>query len=424
MSAPREEALAQYRRACAHDRAGEMDLAVACARRAVALAGDDARFLRRLGNALLRAGEPAEAEAHLRRALALEPGHVDALADLGAALRDVGRLEEARVCFERVLAARPDDADTHIDLATSCLMAGDWTRGWAEYEWRRRIPAVGLPELPGPRWAGEPLGGRTLLVHTEQGLGDTLQMVRFLRHVPRERGAVVLACPPSMARLLGTCPGVDHVAPMAGRVPGYHCHAPLLSLPHLLGLTASCLPGAVPYLSPEPARVERWRPIVDGGRPGLTIGVCWQGNPNTPMGGRRSFPLAVLAPLARIEGVRLVSLQHGAGTDQLTEAVAAGWVRDLGLAQANAPDAFVDTAAVLPHLDLVVTLDTALAHLAGALGVETWLLLDAAPDWRWGVEGDRSPWYPATRIFRQARAGDWAGVVGAVCAAARERVGL
>jgi hypothetical protein len=249
----------------------------------------------------------------------------------------------------------------------------------------------------------------------EQGLGDTLQFIRYAPRV-KQRGGIVLVEPPApLARLVAGCPGIDRlVAPGSVLADSFDVHAPLMSLPGLLGTTLATVPARVPYLVADAALTGSWREQLRPLR-GFKIGIAWQGNPQHPRDRFRSIPLSQFAPLAGIEGVRLLSLQKGPGSEQLAAVAHHFVVTDLG----SQLDDMMDTAAVMRNLDLVITADTAIAHLAGALGVPVWVALPVAPDWRWLLERQDSPWYPTMRLFRQARWGDWEDVFQRLAAALR-----
>jgi hypothetical protein len=258
------------------------------------------------------------------------------------------------------------------------------------------------------------LAGRTILLHAEQGLGDTLQFVRYAPLVKARGGTVVLEVQEPLFSLVATCPGVDRLVALGAPLPPFDTHAPLLSLPGLLATDLASIPVEVPYLAADPALVEHWKAVRSPVR-WLKVGIAWQGNPRHVNDRHRSLPLARFEPLARLEGVRLLSLQRGPGSEQL--AGAAGWMTaDLG----DALECFRDTAAAIRNLDLVVTVDSAVAHCAGALAAPVWVLLPYAPDWRWLLGRDDSPWYPTMRLFRQAAPGDWDGVIDRVRVALAE----
>jgi hypothetical protein len=294
------------------------------------------------------------------------------------------------------------------------LLLGRLAEGFAEYEHRL---APRPAHIPGPPvWRGEPLEGWTILLHAEQGIGDTIQFVRYLPEVARRgAGRVLLAAPPTFARLLAGLPGLDALVRPEDRAEvRAHVHCPLLSLPHVLGTTTvETIPAPTPYLRAEPAALTRWRERLADLR-GLRVGLVWAGNPRHQNDRNRSIAPERLAPLLRVRGVSWVSLQLGAPVERLREQAPEGAVLvDI------APELtdLAETAAAIVQLDLVVAVDTAVAHLAGALGRPVWVLLPAVPDWRWLLGREDSPWYSTMRLFRQQRAGDWDGVVARIAAA-------
>ncbi len=357
-----------------------------------------------LGNALREQGDVDGALASYRRALGLRPDYPEAHNNLGATLAQHEQFDEALACYGRALEPRPDYAQAHLNRALAWLLLGDYERGWPEYEWR--LKARDAVPLARPRWDGAPLQGKTILLHAEQGLGDTIQFARFAALVEQKGGTVVLACQKPLSRLLAGCAGYRLVA-LDEALPPFDVHAPLLSLPAILGTTLATVPADVPYLRADPALTEHWRAEL-AALPGFKVGIAWQGNPGYPWDRARSIPLKEFAALAAVDSVRLVSLQKGPGTEQLGQIDFP--VLDLGkrLDEANGP--FVDTAALIAALDLVVTSDSAVAHLAGALGARAWVVLPKVPDYRWLLGRGDCPWYPTVRLFRQERPGDWASV--------------
>jgi len=358
---------------------------------------------------LRKKGRMAEAMASARRALELRPGNASALVNLGLGLAESGQLAEALTCYDEVIRSSADNADAHHNRAQAWLLQGDWARGWPEYEWRWRCAEFTPHGLVAPPWDGTALGGRTILLHAEQGAGDTLQFVRYARLVKERGGLVVLAASERLHPILRTAPGIDRLVPLPREAPPpkFDVHCPLLSLPAAFGTTPETVPAPVPYLHAEPARIARWQKALEPVK-GFRVGIAWQGSPTMlPYDRWRSVPLDRFAPLARIEGIRLVSLQYGPGSEQLRAAAGRFPIVDLAGELDESAGAFLDTAAAMANLDLVVTCDTALAHLGGALGVPTWLVLAAVPNWRWLLDRDDTPWYPTLRLFRQTRAGSW-----------------
>jgi tetratricopeptide (TPR) repeat protein len=389
---------------------GRLDEAAACYREALRIRGDSPEALSNLGVVLTSLGTLDEAEAALRRAIDLRPDWAVARDNLATVLLKKGNLEAALAGYEEALRRDPGYPEAHRNRAMVWLHRGDFARGWPEYEWRTRCrgrPAVNFPQ---PRWQGEDLASRTILLHAEQGLGDILQFVRYAPLVQSRGGIVLLVCPQPLVALLAHSPGIDRVIAAGSPLPRFDVHAPLMSLPLILGTTTEAgIPAEVPYLFAGVEAVERGRHALKG-LTGLRVGIAWQGNPRQRSDRQRSFPLAALAPLARVEGVHLISLQKGAGTEQRAALggqfpviVLDGWEQD--------PVCDLrETAAIIQNLDLVVTPCSALAHLAGGLGVRTWTALAWMADWRWLSDRDDSPWYPTMRLFRQRRPGDWGEV--------------
>lgn len=411
------------------EKLGRLGEAAVAARRALTARPGYVEASCLLGSVLWAQGRARQAVAAHRNAVALQPDFPEALTNLANALHSLGRLDEAIAAYGRSLAVHPATPTTRWNRALSRLLGGDFVRGWEDYEWRWHRPEFGgPPPFAQPLWRGEPSEGKTLFVHAEQGFGDSIQ---FIRYVPAavERGwRVVVQAPRPLLRLLGGMDGMglagmDGVSLVAkdDPLPPFDAHCPMLSLPRAFGTTLRTIPAPVPYLSAEPDRVAAWgrrlASLLPGG--GFRVGIAWQGNPQATIDRGRSFPLAELAPLARVPGVRLVSLQKNHGLEQLDHLPEGMAVTTLGADFDGGADAFVDAAAVMMGLDLIVTSDTALAHLAGALGRPVWLALRAVPDWRWLMAGEDSPWYPTMRLFRQERAadGDWTPVFARMAAA-------
>jgi hypothetical protein len=319
------------------------------------------------------------------------------------------------------MALKPADCYA-TPRALAWLLMGRSEQGWPGYEWRWRCKEFApLPPLHPPRWDGSPLAGRTILIQTEQGVGDTLQFIRYVPLVQESGGRVILVCQPALVPLLRRSPRIERLVAHGESLPEYDVHVPLLSLPGLFGTTLDTVPAAVPYLDAEPALMEAWRHRL-GSYAGFRVGIVWQGNPQFRFDRLRSIPLAQFSPLAQVPGVHLVSLQNGAGRDQLSALPGSFPVTDLGHQLDDATGAFLDTAAVMKNLDLVISSDTAAAHLAGALGVPVWVPLHDVPDWRWLLDREDSPWYLTMRLFRQSRPGQWEEVFERIAAALQRRL--
>jgi tetratricopeptide (TPR) repeat protein len=364
-------------------------------------------------------GRLAEAEASAREALRLRPEFAEAHNNLANALADQGLLTEAVAAYNEALRLKPELAEAHKNLGMALLLLGDWRQGWAEYEWRFQCKNLPFPTLPQPLWDGSPLEGRTILLHAEQGLGDTLQFIRYAPQVQARGGRVLAACPALLLPLLKRCAGIDRLIPLGDPLPPVDVFAPLMSLPRILGASPTAAPGIpgdcganVPYLFADPRLIQRWQqelgPRSSGGS--FRIGIAWQGNPKNQGDRYRSVALEHFAPFARLPGVELLSLQKGPGTEQLATVAGRLPIADLGSRLDESDGAFMGTAAVMKSLDLVITVDTAIAHLAGALAVPVWVALPVVPSWRWLLDRDDSPWYPSMRLFRQSRWGLWEDV--------------
>jgi tetratricopeptide (TPR) repeat protein len=416
-----EEAAARYRLALCYQpgsaafhnnlgnvltRLSQPDGALSCYQQAVRLQSNEPVYHSNLANALTLAGRPEEAEACCRQALRLRPDFADARQNLAITLAAQGKFAEALSHNDEALRLEPDHPGARNCRALWRLQHGDFARGWPEYEWRWQVRGVTRRTFREPAWDGSRLDGRTILLYAEQALGDTIQFIRYAPLVKRLGGTVVVECQPALARLLATCPGIDHLVPAGSPLPPFDVQAALLSLPGLLATTLETVPADIPYLFADAGLAASWRQEL-GGAETLKVGIAWQGSATFAGDRMRSAPLRHFAPLARVEGVRLFGLQKGPARDQIRGVARQFGVADLGSSLDEAVGAFVDTAAVMTNLDLVITTDTAMAHLAGALGVPVWVALSVGPDWRWLLGREDCPWYPTMRLFRQSRPHDW-----------------
>ena len=407
----------------AHLEQRKLDEAAACCRRALQLKPGLAEAHCNLGNALLEQGKLEEAVACYLRALELKPDFPEAHCNLGDAFFLLSRLDEAAACCRRALDFNPDYADAHMGLAVLELLRGDLGHGWPEYEWRWRTKQMPPRSFLQPRWDGGSLTGKTILLHAEQGLGDTIQFVRYAPLVKRLGSMVILECQKPLLPLLATCPGIDRLVAQGDVLPDFDAHAPLLSLPTILRTSLDTIPAAVPYLFAAPALVEHWREKLRTVS-GYKIGISWHGQPGYGSRLARKIPLQQFASLAEIPGVRLISLQKGAPRKELAQARERFPLLELGDEVDQAACAFLDTAAIMMNLDLVVTSDTAVGHLGGSLGAVVWIALPRPPDWRWLLDRSDSPWYPTMRLFRQKISGDWTGVFQEIQDALRKRLAI
>ncbi len=384
-------------------RLGRLGAALAAADGALALDDANAQALNDRGNILQDLNRHEEAIESYSRALAIRPDYLDAANNRGAAHQGLMRFEKALGDFDRVLALDGGHALAHWSRGIVKLLTGDLEEGFRLYEWRKQLPApIEQRNYHQPLWTGaEDIAGKTLFCYIEQGLGDTILFFRYALMARAKGARVILAVQDPIVPLMRDAGGDIEILGGAGVPQHFDYHSPLMSLPLAFGTTRDTIPAPVPYLKAQTGRVETWRGRI--GSHGFKIGICWQGAASIA---NRSFPLSLLAPISQMEHVRLISLQKGDGTAQIRSAGVK--VEELG--DLDSGDAFLDSAAVMESLDLVITLDTSLAHLAGALGRPAWVALKFVPDWRWFLESAQSPWYPTLRLFRQREPGDWDSV--------------
>lgn len=387
---------------------GRLEEALAACRRAVTLKPQSAEALHNLANVLKDLNRLHESLEASRNAVAQNPAMVEAQGNLANVLSDLGRLDEALAAYDAALALEPDRADTEWNKSLCLLLAGRQVEGWRLYEARKRMP--GAPHrFAQPEWTGsEDLRGRHLYIHCEQGMGDVLQFCRLVPQIAARGARVTLSVQEPLIPLLrGFAPGVEVVG--VGRHPQeFDRHVPIMSLPLVLGLTACAIPPPRAYLSADPAAVTAWAARL-GPRTRPRVGLAWAGNPEHRNDRNRSVALAHLSALAEI-GVDWVSLQKAPRPEDAAAMAAWPGLQQLGPGLRD----FADTAALVANLDLVVSVDTSVAHLAAAMGRQTWVLIPFAPDWRWGRGRQDSPWYPSVRLFRQEQPGDWKPAVAAV----------
>ena len=431
-------------RLCQDD--GRLPEAEAHYRRAISLKPDHAKAHNNLGAVLQMQGQLQAAVDSYRRALELDPSLPQANQNVASILRDDNAAAKAIAGFQRLLQENPRDAQAHTDLANvyrelgrhreaiasygraiACdpelpeahfargielLLCGEYEQGWREYEWRWRVKAFSSPmrALREPVWKGERMAGGTILLHAEQGFGDTVQLVRYAALVAERCKAVIVECQPQLKRLLAATPGVTSVHAPGEPLPRFDAHVPMMSLPGVFGTTLQTVPWTGAYVRAPSNAASR---LVSSHGP--NIGLVWAGEPRQGDDRKRSLTLELLAPLTDIPGATFYSLQKGAGAAQAASPPPGMRFVDL----APRIHDFADTAGFIAQLDLVITVDTSVANLAGAMAAPTWVLLSTVPDWRYQLEGDTTPWYPTMRLFRQEKDGDWAGVIARAAQALR-----
>jgi tetratricopeptide (TPR) repeat protein len=358
-------------------------------------------------------GRHAEAIDSFNRALILKRDNVPALYNRGLAQVALNRPKEALASFSRAIALEPGHADAQFNAAMLHLLLGDFRAGWKQYEWRWRRPegAAVQRSFAQPLWLGDqPLTDKTILLHAEQGLGDAVQFIRYAPLVAARGARVLVEVPAPLKPLIEGLAGVSAVIARGEPLPAFDLHCPLLSLPLAFATELASVPGAAPYLRAGDDRIAAWAPRLPPRR-GLRVGLAWSGNPALKNDRNRSIALARLAPLWDLPDVQVIGLQREPRPDDADVLRAAPQLMNLG----DDVKDFADTAAVIAQLDVVVAVDTAVAHLAGALGRPVFVLLPYAPDFRWLIARSDSPWYPTARLLRQPAIGDWEGVVADLC---------
>jgi tetratricopeptide (TPR) repeat protein len=393
---------------------GKIEDAIACYQQALSLKPDFPEALNNLGKAFEEAGKMAEAIDCYRRAIELKPGYLNPLNSLASALHDRGFFADAVTCYSQAVKFNVGHPESHLNLGLALLLAGDFQRGFCEYEWRLLVQQKQFPRhnFQQPVWDGKDLQGKTILLCPEQGLGDAIQFIRYADLVKQKGGRVIVWCLPQLQRLFAQVSAIDGLIVNPEDAPDFQVRAQLMSLPHLLGTTLETVPAKVPYLAPPPG----WECSIQN-TPNLKVGIVWSGNPKNSTNNVRSLPLNLLTKLLDIPGADFYSLQKEMTADEiaLLEQMP---VTDLSSYLHD----FADTAAAISALDLVISVDTSVAHLAGALGKPVWIFLCFVPDWRWMLQREDSPWYPTARLFRQSTAGDWEGVLEQASFALRERI--
>lgn len=430
---------------------GHCDEALKLIAQAIRIKPDVAFFHNSLGNVLSTSGDKAAAADAYRRALSLDPASIDARGNLASALRDTGRLEEAATEFERCLAAQPDMPELHNNYGLLLkaqgkygealkhyararalrpdyadaewneffvrAVTGDFAAAWPLQEARWKMPGVVRPVLPSPEWNGGDLTGKTILLFGEQGLGDTIQFIRYAPLVKARGGTVLLVCAEPLVNLFETVKGIDRIIPEGRDIPAFDVQAPLLSLPGIFATTPETIPSSKFYLSADPAKAAAWKQRL-ADCPGLKVGVVWRGGAKFGNDRNRSTTADQFAPFLAREGITIVSLQQDATPGDIKALGVNGPFINAGPEFGD----FADTAACMANLDLVITVDTSCCHLAGALSVPVWNLLAFAADWRWLRGRDDTPWYPSMRLFRQPQPDDWAAVAESVRKALEEKL--
>jgi tetratricopeptide (TPR) repeat protein len=397
------------------------DRAIECYRKAIAVDPNYAFAWNNLGNAAGYTGRYDESLAAFDEAIRLKPDYAEAYNNRAVTRTQLEDHDAALDDYARALHFRPEYSEAHTNRSLLLLLLAQFRAGWTEYEWRWRGKDLTDRKYNAQRWNGGPLAGKRILLYAEQGLGDTLNFVRYARELKARGATVYVECPRPLCKLLSRSPGIDRLFHRGQELPPFDYYAPMLAVPGLVGTSLKSMPSAAPYVFPHPELTRKWADRLARYRGTFNIGMVWQGNPQHRGDRKRSIPLKLFAPLAAVPGVRLFSLQKGFGVEQIATAAQEVSLLDLGNVGVT-EDGFLRTAAILKNMDLVVAADTSVAHLAGAMGVPVWVAMSTACDWRWMLNREDTPWYPSMRLFRQRGAGEWDDVFGRIVDAVKPLV--
>jgi tetratricopeptide (TPR) repeat protein len=386
------------------------DEAILYYRKAVVLGMHTPGLYSNLGLALQEQGQADEAISSYQKALQLDPKFVEAHYNLGNAFQEKGQLDKAISCYQKVIQLDSDYTDARYNLSLVLLLTGDFKQGWEEYEWRWKLKDKEQNHYSQPLWKGNDIAGCTILLHAEQGFGDTIQFIRYAPLVAERCKRVIVQCQKELISLLHTVKGVDQVFMQGQQLPEFDLHCPLLNLPSIFETDMSNIPAKIPYITADAAKAEMWKERIQKGGARIRTGLVWSGNPKHKKDHKRSCRLEIFSPLAEAGKITFYSLQKGSAA-----AEAKNPHHDLQLIDyTEEMYNFADTAGLIANLDLVISVDTSVAHLAGALGKNVWILLPFDSDWRWLLDREDSPWYPTMKLYRQPAPGDWESVISRV----------
>lgn len=367
--------------------------------------------LNNLGNSLRYVHAYEEADQRFQQALDLKPDYLNAYKNRGTLHVWTGDLDRGQLYYQQALSINPHEAELHRNLGVIYLLQGRFEEGWREYRWRWQVGDLQRPGISAPIWTGHELAGKTILLTAEQGLGDTLNFIRLSQLLIARGARVTVYCQAPLMALLQQATHLGRIYPNSLAVDQpFDFQCSLLDVADILSLDEQTIPASVPYLAAAPNLLAYWQRRLPKSPDVLRVGIAWQGNPDHQADLFRSVPLAYFQPLADLPAVEWISLQSGFGVEQLASWRGQRPLTVLGDQVDQSSGAFMDTAAIIQTLDLVITTDTAIAHLAGALGLPTWIALGYVPDWRWLLGRDDSPWYPTVKLFRQPSMGDWSSV--------------
>jgi tetratricopeptide (TPR) repeat protein len=356
-----------------------------------------------------------EAIKYFQKALQLKPNEANASNNIGACLLDTGKVRESIQHFQKAIQIKEYFSEAHFNLGIAMLLLGDFKNGWWEYMWRWGLDEFRVPDFKQPIWDKQELTGKTLYLHAEQGFGDIIQFIRYAPLIAERGARIIFACPKTISSLMKNVEGLSQVV-YEDPYPEFDYHCPILCLPMVFGTNLENIPAKIPYIKADPVLVKKWAERIQNNNSHLKVGLAWAGSTKHKKDHLRSISLNLLAPLAQLEGITFYSLQIGAGSEQAKTPPS-------GLKLIDYMDEvidFSDTAALMENLDMVISVDTSVAHLAGAMGKPVWTLIQCVPDWRWMLDREDSPWYPTMSLFRQASPGDWESVIKRVADELRE----
>jgi len=393
-----------------HDK-GQLDEAITCYQKALELDPNFAEAYTNMGLVFQDKGQLDEAISCYQKALQIDPDFAEAYNNLGHCFYlQQGHVDEAMTYFQKALQVNPNSAEAHWNMSLALLLQGNFKQGWKEYEWRWKLKRFRQRNFSQPLWEGSDIAGRTILLHAEQGLGDTIQFIRYAPMVAQHGAKVIVECQRELMSLLKYTDGVQEVIAYGDPLPDFDVHCPLLSLPLVFGTTLDSIPAKIPYITVDPASGKKWKDKVLHDDSKLKIGLAWAGSAKEEKLRHRSCPLDMFYPLARLDNTTFYSLQKGDASKQVKNPPEGMKLIDY----TEEINDFSDTAAFIENLDLIISVDTAVAHLAGALGRPIWTLLPFAVDSRWLLNREDSPWYPTMRLFRQSSPGDWETIIASL----------
>jgi tetratricopeptide (TPR) repeat protein len=400
---------------------GQLEEAITCYQKAVEINPDLANLYYNMGAVLQDKNCFDEAIAYYQKSLELNPYLDDAYNNLGYSFKENNQIDEAMICFQKAVEINPNLAEAHWNMSHALLLSGNLKDGWREFEWRWKVEGLLFQrKFLQPLWDGSDITGNTILLYAEQGLGDTIQFIRYASLVARRCAAVIVESQKELKLLLQNVEGVNRIMEYGEPLPEFDVRCPLLNLPSLFDTSLDNIPNRIPYVTAEPVLVNKWRDKIKYDESKFKVGLVWAGNPKYKKDHYRSFSLITFSPLSQLKEITFYSVQKGEGAEQAKSPPGGMKLVDFTEELHN----FTDTAALIENLDLVISADTAVAHLTGAMGKPIWTLLPFAPDWRWMLTREDSPWYPTMRLFRQHSTGNWRAVIDRVVMEIRDTFNL